>query len=438
MKIGFVSYYGDAADIAFRMALDGHQVRLYIEDPKYRGNFDGVVPKVDDWRKLANCDLLVFDDTKCAHVWEALHKSVPCFGGSPFAARLENDRAFAHSLMDRAGLPRLESKSFKSLREAIPHLKEHKVPHVLKPTGRKGAPPEKEVGSHHVVVGEDSDNADVIEAVENMLEQDLAVESVEVEERKRGVEVGLGAFFNGMDVVGPVEVNFEHKRSHEEERGYLTGEMGTLIRYAEDPELPLYIETLAKILPALRAANFRGQIDLNMIVGEDENGRFVAPLEFTPRLGKPAVFIQDELQVTPWADLFLGCAQGRQVDQQVRFDWAVGVVLAGFGFPFEEQAARCSQGLVVRGLDERSLEHVHPMQCRLDRRGRFRVGFGEAYVAVATGRGAAIHDAKDAAYSALSRVRLANSFYRRDISDKVDRWQLDRLGVLPFEEGAVR
>jgi phosphoribosylamine--glycine ligase len=434
VKIGFVSRYGDAADIAFRMAIDGHKVALYIDEPKYRENFDGIIPKAKDWRDFAKYDLVVFDDNKCPQVWEALHRAVPCFGGSKFGARLEDDREFAHGVMDRVGIPRLESLSFKTLREVIPHLKEHKVPHVIKPTGKKSAPPEKEVGSHHVVIGDQDDNSDAIEQLESMIEQDLAVESVEVEERKRGVEVGLSVWFNGHDVVGPVNINFEHKRSHDREIGYLTGEMGTLMRYVEDPDLPIYRDTLAKMIPVLRAADYRGQIDLNMIIDDEA----AWPLEFTPRLGKPAVFIEDELHVTPWADLFAACANGKSAGLQVRFDWAVGVVLTGFGFPFEEQAVRASRGLVVRGLDEHSLAHVHPMQLRLDRRGRFRVGFGEAYLLVATGRGQSVTSAKDAAYGALRGVRVPNSFHRWDISDKIDAWNLERLGILPVEEGTLR
>ena len=51
MKILFVSKYGDGADIALRMALeDDVQVRLYIDDPKYKGNFSGIVDKVATWR----------------------------------------------------------------------------------------------------------------------------------------------------------------------------------------------------------------------------------------------------------------------------------------------------------------------------------------------------------------------------------------------------
>lgn len=432
MKIAFLSKYGDAADIAFRMSLDGHRVTLYIDDTKYKENFDGILPKAKTWQEaVKGRDLVVFDDNKLSHIWERVHKYIPCFGGSSFAARLEDDRAFSHGLMERAGIERIESKTYKTLKEVLSHLKEHKSAHVIKPEGDK-------VESHHVIVGEDEDNSDAISQVERFIEQGLKVDHVEVEERKKGVEVGLSFFFNGLEPVGPIEINFEHKHSHEGEHGYLTAEMGTLMRYVEDQELPLYKDTLFKMIPTLRAANYKGQIDLNLIVGQDEEGRFVAPLEFTPRLGKPAVFLNDELHITPWADLFMACATGNEVDLRVRYDWCVGVMLCAFGFPFEDKVMKISSGLEIQGLDEHSLSHIHPIQAKLDKRGRFVVGSGNGWFLCATGRGESIYSAKEMAYNELSKVKVPNSFHRHDISNKISHQELEELEILPLEEGLVK
>ncbi len=435
MKILFLSRYGEGADIAFRMALDGHQVRLWIEEAKMKDVADGLVPKVADWRpSVPWADFAVFDynSKELAKIWTAIHRQLPCFGGSAFGQRLESDRAFARDIMKRCGLPRLESHSFKTLKEAHAHLKAHAVPHVIKPEGPK-------VEKHHLIVGEDEDNADAMLQVERLMEQGLQVVSVEVEERKRGVEVGVSRFFNGSDWVGPVNVNFEHKRSHDKESGFLTGETGTLCKYAQDPNLPLFAETLAKVRPVLAAADYRGQIDLNMIVGRDERGeRFVAPLEFTPRLGYPAWALEDELHVTPWEEIMYGCATGRAVDMRTHFDWCVGVLLCAFGFPFDDKVAQISKGLVVQGVGAHNIaEHVHPMNLALNKRGEFVVASGQGYVLVATGRGHEIEHAKSRAYDAIRPLRLPNGYKRWDISDKINAYEVDALGILPLEESHV-
>lgn len=435
MKVLFLSRFGEGADIAFRMTLDGHSVRLWIEDEKMKDVADGLVPKVKDWRPSVSwSDFAVFDYNSkgLAAIWTEIHKKVPCFGGSAFGHRLEDDRSFARDVMKRCGLPRLESRSFSTLQEAYAHVKAHPKAWVVKPEGAK-------VEKYHLIVGDDPSGGDVLLQLERLTDQGLKVDGVEVEEKKHGVEVGVSRFFNGLDWVGPVNVNFEHKRSHDRETGFLTGETGTLCKYAQDPDLPLFKETLAKVAPILRAADYRGQIDLNMIVGRDDRGdRFVAPIEFTPRLGYPAWALEDELHVTPWEKIMRGCATGARVDMQVHYDWCVGVLLCAFGFPFDEKVRDISKGLVVQGVDEYNVaEHIHPMNLALNNRGEFVVSSGGGYVLVATGRGHEIHQAKNHAYDAIASVRLPNSFKRFDISDKISAYELDSLGILPQEESRV-
>lgn len=432
MKILMVSRFGDGGDLLFRMALDDNKVKLWIADPKYVGNYDGIVPKVSTWQEGARwCDLAVFDNNSQPEIWTQIKKmGKPCFGGSEFGYRLEKDREFAHALMDRIGLQKTSSVSFKSLKEVIPYLKENTgVAHVVKPTGPK-------CESFHLIVGEEDDNSDAIGQVERLISLGLVVDSVEVEEKKSGIEIGVAGYFNGMDWVGPIEINAEHKKLHNGEIGHLTGEMGTLMKYLEGDDLPIWTNTLKKMTPILRAADYRGQLDLNMIVDPDSSqDELIAwPLEFTARLGYPACFLSSELQVTPWAKIFDGVAKGEKVDINVRYDWCVGIVTVAAGFPFEDQAKKISQGLPIRGLDEHSLENYHPQQVRMNKKGGFEIGFGEGYVGVATGRGASIQDAKYKAYDHLAAVKFPNMAYRTDISEKISTWDLERLGVLPLEE----
>lgn len=428
MKISLISKYADSlGDLGFRMGLDGHKVSLYIDDPKMRENFEGILPKAKTWQDcVRGADLIVFDDNKMSHVWEVCHKSIPCFGGSTFAKKLEDDRDFGKEIMENAGIETHERKEFKTFPQVISHLREHKVPHAIKPQGSK-------VESHHIIIGKDADNSDTIGQIERHMDMGLQVDKIEVEETKFGTEVGLSFFFNGLEKVGPIEINFEHKRSHEGEEGYLTGEMGTLMRYLEDEELPLYQDTLEKIIPTLRAADYRGQIDITAMVGNDEAGPFVAPLEFTPRLGKPAIFLSDELHITPWAELFYACASGKPLELRVRYDWCVGVMLCAFGFPFDDKVAKISKGLEIKGLDENSLDHIHMLQVSM-KKGKFLVGEGNGWFLCSTGRGDTVVKAKGEAYNHLDKIKVPNSFKRKDISDKISPHELDRLKIMPLEE----
>lgn len=420
-RILWVSKYGDGADLALRMALEeGVEVRLWIEDPKYRVNFSGVLDKVASFQEGEKwASFVVYDDNKCTH----LKTTKPKFGGSDFGARLENDRAFTQSLCKRAGLNVGEHKSFRTGAQVLTHLRENKdKTWVIKPEGGKSE-------SHHLIIGSEGHDGETMAQVERLVESGLIVASWEVEEKKKGLEAAVTRYFNGQDWLGPAAVNFEHKHIATGNIGGLCGEAGTLVKHLETEEF--FDKTLGRLTPALRAADYRGVIDMNCIVAEDGTPWLI---ELTPRPGKPISFILEELRITPLSKIFWACATGGHLDIQVRYDWAVGVVLFAFGFPFEKVAAEISQGLPISGLPK-SLEHIHLMQVRRDgEKGAWKVGYGEGYLLVATGRGEMICDAKWRAYDEMYPIRVPNAQHRLDISDKINERELRELGILPERE----
>lgn len=420
MKLLFVSKYGDGADLALRCALeDDVEVRLWIDDPKYRGNFSGILDKCASFQEGERwATLVVYDDNKCTH----LKTQKPKFGGTEFGARLENDRKFAQDLCKRVGVNVGAHKAFKTAPQVVRHLKDNPGAWVVKPQGGKSE-------SHHLIVGSEGYDQETIQQVERLIDQKLPVDSWEVEEKKLGLEAALTRYFNGQDWLGPAAVNFEHKHIATGNIGGLCGEAGTLVKYLESDEF--FDKTLGLLTPALRAAGYRGVIDINLVV--DRQG---VPwlIELTTRPGKPIAFILEELRITALSKILWACATGMKLDVQVRYDWAVGVVLFSFGFPFEKIACEVSQGLPVNGLPE-SLAHVHLMQVR-KAKGTWSVGYGEGYLLVATGRGEQIYDAKRRAYDALAPVRVPNSSHRLDISDKISEWDLRERKILPEREDA--
>src|SRR6185312_5945560 len=106
-KFLFVSIDGLIADIAWQVAKEGHDARLFIEAKNERDIGDGFVPKTDDWeRDVEWADVIVFDDVlgqgkKAAKV-RAGGKLV--VGGSAYTDRLEDDRAFGQQELKAAGV----------------------------------------------------------------------------------------------------------------------------------------------------------------------------------------------------------------------------------------------------------------------------------------------------------------------------------------------
>jgi phosphoribosylamine--glycine ligase len=247
-------------------------------------------------------------------------------------------------------------------------------------------------------------------------------------EHIQGVEVGVGAYFNGRAFLRPACLDWEHKRFFAGNQGELTGEMGTIVTF--EHSTPLFERTLARLEPLLQANGYCGYININLIVNEAG----LWPLEFTSRFGYPGFAICSELQQDDWPQLFQQMLHSDDTVLKIQPGFAAGVVLTVPPFPYSQGYAEISKGLPIilqaMTADEQSRLHLAEV-AMVD--GQLVTSGMLGYVGVANGTGPTVEAACQQAYALAQKVVVPNIRYRDDIGQRVmahDYAALQQLGYI--------
>jgi phosphoribosylamine--glycine ligase len=410
----FVSTFGTILDLAWQVKKEGHEARLWIQGKREQDIGEGFVEKISaEWEAHKDwADVIVFDDTGFGATADKLRKEGRAVvGGTAYTDRLEDDRDFGQQEMKAAGLSTLPSWDFESFDAAIEFVQKNPERYVVKPNGK--AQNEKVLS----YVGQEEDGKDVVTML-NFYKRGWGskIKGFQVQKFASGVEVAIGAFFNGKEFVLPACVNFEHKRLFNDDIGPSTGEMGTSMFWTG--ENTLYKETLAKFKDRLAETKYVGYFDVNCIASY----RGIVPLELTPRFGYPTINIQMEGVLSPWGDLLAGLTQGQPNTLRTKRGFQVGVVVAVPPFPFEDPAAfrKYSEDAVIIFKREMT-EGIHPCEVKqVD--GDWRLAGSSGYALVVTGSASTMVDARKEAYNRVRNILIPNMFYRTDIGE---RWARD-------------
>jgi phosphoribosylamine---glycine ligase len=420
-KFLFVSLTGLVGDIAWQVLKEGHEVRYFIGDEEEKDIADGFVPKTEDWEKDIDwADVIVFDDTlgqgEKAKALRAKGKAV--VGGSPYTDRLEDDRSFGQEELKKAGVSIIPYRDFDNFDEAIAHVTENPGRYVIKPSGAAGNV------KRRLFVGDEEDGGDVIrmlEAYKKAFSDEIKV--FQLQKRVVGVEVAVGAFFNGKSFIYPINVNFEHKKLFPGNSGPPTGEMGTTMFWSEPNKI--FEQTLLKMEGKLVEEGYVGYIDVNCIV----NNNGIYPLEFTSRFGYPTIFIQQEGMITPIGLFLWDLAHGEDPKLKVKSGFQVGVRIVMPPFPFDDNATfdSFSKNAVIV-FKKGTPEEVHIEDTKIVE-GQWLVAGTSGVVLTVVGLGQTMKQAREQVYNRVRNILIPNMYYRDDIgerwaedSDKLHNW----------------
>ena len=420
MKFLFVTDEALSADLAWQVKKEGHEVRFYCRGQGEKDVGDGFFDKVAEWEPHKDwADVILLDDVGFGSKAEQLRgEGKHVVGGSTYTDKLELDREFGQAELKQSGVAVLPSWNFSSFDEAVAFVKANPNRYVIKPSGK--AQDEKEL----LFIGQEPDGKDVLQVLEHYKANwSKKIKEFQVQLYAEGVEIAVGAFFNGKEFVRPINVNFEHKRLFPSELGPSTGEMGTHLYWTKNN--PVFESTLLKMKEKLAASGYVGYIDINCIA----NNKGIWPLEWTSRFGYPTISIQMEGITSEWGQFLSDLAQGKDAQLRAKKGYQVGVVVAIPPWPFQDDKAfkKYSEGASIL-FRKQNLDGVHIEEVKLEQ-GDWHIAGNSGYALVVTGSGATMSDAIREAYQNVKNVMIPNMFYRTDIgqrwtheSDKLLSW----------------
>lgn len=431
MRFLGIGEYCDLGDMYYRLTRAGHEVRVFIEDPEAHDIFGGMIERVHDWRselgwirQAGDDGIILFESAIKGGLQDELRQDgYQVIGGSAFGDRLENEREFGQEILRQLGLSTAQSHRFTNFSSAIEFIQQRPARFVFKINDAASLRTKNYVGQL-----ENGDDMIALLALQKSQWSESWLPDFVLMEYIEGIEIGVGAYFNGEDFLQPALLDFEHKRLFPGELGELTGEMGTVVSYRGAERI--FEQTLGRMRDLLRKGAYCGYINLNLIANEQG----LWPLEFTSRFGYPGSLISGELHEEPWEAIFRKILRRDSVQISTRPGFVTGVVLTVPTFPYQQGYEALGKGTPVffrDSLEQTEREQLHLAEVALQQ-GRLVASGTTGYIGVATGVGNTVQQACSKAYDLAHKVVAPNLRYRNDIGQRVMNGEWRRLEALGY------
>jgi phosphoribosylamine---glycine ligase len=408
----------DLGDMYYRLTKAGHEVRVFIESKDAHDIFGGMIHRIEDWRcelpwiKAAGAQgVILFESALQGELQDELRRDgYKVIGGSSYGDRLESDRSFGQNTLRDLGLQTARSHNFSDFDAAIAFVQASPARYVIK---YNGADAERT----YSYVGEMDDGSDILALLRLRRSRHVALARANfvLMDYIAGVEVGVGAYFNGERFLLPACLDWEHKRFFPDDLGELTGEMGTIVTYRGAEKI--FAATLGLMADKLRAGRYCGYINLNLIA----NKRGLWPLEFTSRFGYPGYAICEALHLERWDNIFVKLLQRTATHIATRSGYAAGIVLTLPPFPYSYGYAELSKGTPVEfrsAMTDGQRDNLH--FCEVEsKHGQLVASGTTGCIAVATAAASTIDEARIQAQALAKQVVVPNLRYRKDIGQKL-------------------
>lgn len=423
MKFLIVSHRGDGAGLAWKLHQEGHEVFMYMKDPRARGILKGVVTPVSSIRLGVNegPDVILFDMVGFGKEADKLNdEGWRVIGGGVWNDKLELDRKFASKVMETFGIPTPRSYAFRNLTDAMEFVKAHNKLLVLKPFDNRNT------AYTHVP----RSNDELLGYMEH-LKRDVGVNGrMLLQEFVKGTELSTEVWYqNGKPLPHP-NSTLETKKFLTWDYGPSTGCQTSFVFGYPTKEPRVIQQSLKKLAPFMERIRYTGPLDINGIL---RKGRFYG-LEFSPRFGYSALYAWMRLLEMPMGEFLDELAAGAREEIPLKkgFGFSLRVSLPPYPYQSEdpkvnEAVFKETKNLPILGV--KKWDTIYPLDCYQSKGRWYTAGFDGA-VCECTGYGESVVDAESEAIQSFKQLQLPHKQAR--IGD-ASRNAMRRLGDLSVQ-----
>jgi len=419
----FITTSGESLPLAYRMRQEGANCEVYIHHPSYFHGYEGIIDRVKLpglKKAFQKCEMVVFDITRpnkkekwdltmlamfglkssersvFGPVADVMKKTHMVVGGANWCEDIELDRALGFKIAKKMGLKIPEWKEFKSFKDGEKFLADQKEMWILKPQFNLGFTHKEEWPG------------ELLAKIQEWNGKGKKEFPFILQKLVPGVEISTEAWFDGRDFR-----TFNHTA---EEKLWMTGGLGCAIGcqntvvWMKENEDGLLSREIRKIEPYLRACNYIGPVDLNVIV-DNQTMWF---LEFTPRFGYDALYGLLTLLDEPINNFFYKGFRGRW---KKGYAAAERLTIPPFPYQDDKLLEEMAAGVRIKNEINRTpwcwFEDVRQGEDGLE------VVGADGIVGVVTAHGKTIEEASNDVYSKIKRLKIAGKLqYRTDLGKR--------------------
>ncbi len=335
-------------------------------------------------------------------------KGYPVFGPRRNAAEIESSKVFAKKIMNKYNIPTARSEVFDDYNKAIPYVKNHSFPLVIKADGLAS-------GKGVIIVDSIYEAEEALTFIMKEKAFGDAGKLVLVEEYLIGEEISMLAFSDGRNIV-PMVTSQDHKKIDDNDMGPNTGGMGAYSPvpfFGEEEQNAIVTKIFKPTITGLEREGrvFKGVLYAGLIITEE--GPKV--LEFNARFGDPETQVILPGLQTDLMEIIQATMNGSL--NQIKPVWSkqstVCVVMASKGYP-----GAYEQGKIITGLERlKERKDIVAFHSGTKKDNNKIISNGGRVIGI-TAWADKLAEAIDKAYQGVEEIEFENSYYRKDIGRK--------------------